>query len=767
MLPLVGALRHNMFFLSLELTECQGNQEVLLMIANVIRFNTTLTKLVLAKLDSPGSFDVVGRSLKDNIDHAIQVIDISSNKIPSRAMVSFGEAFSEYKHGLIGLSLRNCQLSLKSFQILFASFRRNYGMSLTIEVLDISHNKLGTNGSVLLGNWMHTIREDSNLQYLYLRNTVLRFVNIGRALVHYQNLRALDISKNKMDIPSIQLLTLWIETEKSLESLNISECGIPGELIQKVLAAVLKNKFISNVKLHLDKNDIKKGDGNLIVDTLRRGSNIHTLTLSHNKFKPIEFIAILDALQHHTSLNTLVLDYSYKPTNDKGITEAVGTSLALLVNQNRNIKALSIAGTYKSIINSFFSKLSTSAALEELDISYNQIKDIGASIVTHSLRHNENLLYLNLNNNSISYTGWQAILQIFATNTKLQSIPYPWVDYQKIYSEVKQIPGEDLRTKKLLNDIQKMCSINYKRNNPDKYSDLHENYSLLSKTSIRKDIPTPNSVSPLAEVPDDIIDEDEDVFSFSGNLSDEGQTEIELQNLQNRKSVMYTSDSEEECFSNSEEEDAPPLPPREDDEDSFDSLSEVSDSPVIPKRPTSVPTGLFEINKPLPKSPLVEHGRQTMPIPKPPSTNPNPPDNPPILEKTIEEDNSKKERKKKKKKTKEKIDIPDASTLPPPPLPPSLPEMKTDPTKRKNSKTKKKSTKEQIKEARQSMPTSTVRKLTKEKQPERPQSDRYQADDCSSIGELLSRVMGTRREFIEKDDDISVDDDFSSEEDSW
>ena len=47
----------------------------------------------------------------------------------------------------------------------------------------------------------------------------------------------------------------------------------------------------------------------------------------------------------------------------------------------------------------------------------------------------------------------------------------------------------------------------------------------------------------------------------------------------------------------------------------------------------------------------------------------------------------------------------------------------------------------------------------------RPGSSNFQSMDCNSIGELLSRVMSERREFIdEEEEDIE---EYSSDDDSW
>ena len=895
MLPLIGALRHNTYFLSLKLTECKGNQQILLMLANVLRFNSTITKIELSNLDhSPRSFEVFGSSLKSNPNHAIQVIDITNNKIPSIAMDSISGALSQFTHALQGLRLKNCQLSLKSLTYLFQSFKDNYGMSLAIQLLDLSQNHLGGRGSVLIGNWLNRIREDSQLEHLYLRNTSLAFVFIGRALVHYPNLRSLDLSENNLDIASVQLLTLWIETSMNLQSLNVSSCNINGEYIGKILSVMLSNRNLSQVHVHMDRNDLKKeNDGNYIIEALKRGSNIHTLSLSRNKFKPVTFLGIIDALQRHHSLHTLVLDNCLKASKKQEKNLLLSSALSLLVNQNENIRALSISQSYElHFINNFFEKLNPNAKLEEIDVSRNHLKDLGASIITKSLRNNCNLKYLMIDNNYISYTGWQAILQIFSTNIVLEKIPFPWVDYHRL--GIKQGVNEEQKVRKILTNIQKMCSFNFNSNNNDihEFPDL-KRYFLFSKSTICIDFDAPTCVSPLATVPEDIFDED-DPFTFADD-SDDDQTVKELMNLKlqssstnamknslskQQKSNFSSSDEDEDVFLQDDFEDSdddnfgkqsslpppppsrgdfdlppPPLPNRDDNNvssisldkkqsnnsfdlppplpdrdnenydddlvDNFDSSSDDDDleqisipppTNTIPQRPSNAPSELMTENpstpifskKVLPKPPVSNS------LPPPPSLPPAPAPAPaPVLDKNVSNikenetnDSPKQKRTRKSSKTKDKKTTKTKSST-----------TKTSKSKNNNSDTpttsklKEKEEKpiqeeEQLKQEQPKQEPDSKAKLehhslsakafqdskeklrrTKTKKSNKRStvpavkgyvfSDEEDSSDddlttqsfaCDSIGDLLLRVMGERREFIEKSDEEDFDD-YSSDDD--
>mmetsp|Transcript_15762 Transcript_15762/g.61575 ORF Transcript_15762/g.61575 Transcript_15762/m.61575 type:complete len:971 (-) Transcript_15762:53-2965(-) len=565
MLPLVGALRHNTYFLSVNISACKGSQNVLLMLANVIRFNTTMTKLDMASLNSPSSFQVFGASLTANEAHAIQVLDLSCNKIPSAGVEAIAVALESFNHGIVSLSLRNCGLSKKSLLQLFMSFKENYGMSMSIECLDLSQNRLGRRGSHRLASWMNMVRDASHLRRLYLSATALSFADVGRPLVHFKQLEALDLSCNRLDHASVQLLTLFLETSLAINTLNVSQCGLSGEWAGKILATLLTNAAVSDVRVHMDCNSLLRDeDVGFLCAGLRRGSNVHTLTLSGNKFKATELIRVLDALQQHHRLHTLVLDKAYRGSKQAHANEAVARALAMLVNQNANIKALSLAKGYGDVLCSFFDHFATNSSLLELDVSRNLGKDLAASSIASALRGNCTLRYLELDANSISLTGWQAVAQILSVNHTLLDMPFPWADYQRCASALPQ--EKRLALRRLLNDIQDMLSRNRTTSSPrDRCTALKQKYTIVTE------VPTPRTVKPLAtlpqEMPEEISGDTDTNFTFADDSSDEDETEMELQELQDNFRRFSTMDVAAAFYSDDEEEETDVFTAGDDDLD--------------------------------------------------------------------------------------------------------------------------------------------------------------------------------------------------------
>lgn len=78
------------------------------------------------------------------------------------------------------------------------SFQKNYGMSLSIEELNLSNNVFGHEGSESLKKWISDIKGYSKLKYLYFSNCEL-FLHFLSDLKSLNHLIELDISGNKID----------------------------------------------------------------------------------------------------------------------------------------------------------------------------------------------------------------------------------------------------------------------------------------------------------------------------------------------------------------------------------------------------------------------------------------------------------------------------------------------------------------------------------------------------------------------------------------
>lgn len=135
--PLFATLRFDEYFLSVILRKT-SRKEAVHLIADVLRTNHTLTRISIENCGSDEKYFVeLAWSLKANPNHSIQMIQISDVGFGSKAAANLGEAIEGYTHGLKVLELSNCSITTKGMQLLFHHLTRNWGVSMTIEYLNL------------------------------------------------------------------------------------------------------------------------------------------------------------------------------------------------------------------------------------------------------------------------------------------------------------------------------------------------------------------------------------------------------------------------------------------------------------------------------------------------------------------------------------------------------------------------------------------------------------------------------------------------------
>jgi Ran GTPase-activating protein (RanGAP) involved in mRNA processing and transport len=122
----------------------------------------SLTKLVLSRISADTSVVIkFGKALEENKSHSIQVLDLSNNRIHDKGLLQLCHAIKSFNHALIHLNLSNCALTSKGISYLMTALEFNWGVSLSIEYLNLSNNKLDDHGSLVLERWLLMMKEHS------------------------------------------------------------------------------------------------------------------------------------------------------------------------------------------------------------------------------------------------------------------------------------------------------------------------------------------------------------------------------------------------------------------------------------------------------------------------------------------------------------------------------------------------------------------------------------------------------------------------------
>jgi Ran GTPase-activating protein (RanGAP) involved in mRNA processing and transport len=454
--PVTAALRHDTYFTTLQLDNA-GQKDIVMHVANIVRHNTRLQSICLSNLDNSKYFSVFGDMVASNSEHTIQSMTLAKCKIPNDGIDSISRALAFFPHRLRVLNLSGCQLSGKRAEMLISAFERNYGMSLGIEVLDLSHNRFDDDGSKALERWLHNAKEHSRLRSLNVADANLNMTSVARSFRSLRALEHLDISGNKIDLGASQLLGVTIDETRILRTLNCSDCDLKIDLVQSVVLGLVSNPNLRDVQINLANNPISSRDIPLLAAALRKSTNLHTLDLGGVKLKPDAFIQLLKALVKAQTLDTLLLDRTYCNVEHA----KVGKSLAAILKHVPSIKALSLRGGYSRVLPDFLAALAANDSLIELDLSNNQIADAGAFCVAAMLRCNRALQLLICDRNDIGLPGWASVRLSFRPfNRSLVALPYPWIDMGRYISSVSQESTKQTKLRSVLADIQASVATN-------------------------------------------------------------------------------------------------------------------------------------------------------------------------------------------------------------------------------------------------------------------------------------------------------------------
>ncbi|EGC31125.1 hypothetical protein DICPUDRAFT_99316 [Dictyostelium purpureum] len=423
------SLRHNTYFKSINLS-CLPHANITNAIGMALETNKSITKLNLSNLRVEQSFQPLANGLIKNPNNSIQSIDLSKNSIPFPVMATLCDCFSKYSHGLVSLNLSKCELLPKSIVILFQSFERNFGMSLAIKYLNLSHNKFGDLGSQSIASWMAKIKGYHSLECLILSNCQLNFQIMGPPL-RVVDVAHLDLSMNKIDRASSKLLGSEVfDSVAALKYLNFSGCAFNAESLEDIFISFNRNKKICNFQINLSHNALGAREATILSKSISGCRYLEAIDLSHNRLNCRSLMELLGAIKNIDQFNLHELNmgnnyFSQGPEGDQFCTQ-----LAYLINTFPTIRTINISGGRYPLAKSLtplLEALVNNKSLKELDISDNGLGDTMASIIGEMLRSNATIMYLNLDNNQFGLSGWASIAQplLYDINRTLNHLIFP------------------------------------------------------------------------------------------------------------------------------------------------------------------------------------------------------------------------------------------------------------------------------------------------------------------------------------------------------
>eukprot|EP01132_Coremiostelium_polycephalum_P004896 gene4896-6105_t len=409
----ITSLRHNTYFKSINLSGLP-HANIVSAVGMCLETNKSLTKLTLSNLRIEQSFQPIANGLNKNPDNVIQALDLSKNTISYPVMVTLCDCFSKYSHGLVSLNLSTCDLQPKTVSILFESFERNFGMSLTLKYLNLSNNKFADIGSQSLASWLSKIKGHHSLENLVLSNCALNFTIMGPPL-RVVDIPKLDLSLNRIDRAASKILGSEVmDSVSALRELNLSGCQLYSESLEDIFVSFNRNRKISNFCINLSNNNLGAREATVLSKSISGCRYLQSLDISNNKLNCRSIMELLNSIKNidRFNLTDLNIGNNYFTNGPDG--DLLCTQISQLITNFPTIRSVNISGGKYPLgksLTPLLETLVTNKSLKELDISDNALTDSMASFIAEMLRNNSTLIYINLDYNHFGVSGWASIAQ--------------------------------------------------------------------------------------------------------------------------------------------------------------------------------------------------------------------------------------------------------------------------------------------------------------------------------------------------------------------
>jgi len=426
---LVYSLHHNTWFKSF-IAENQrlGNESVVLL-AHMLKYNHTLTKLVLKNAGATrDSFTQLAASMESNKNLQLRKIYLSGNSIEDKGMQALANWIGDYPQPVKVLDLSNTVCARRGVTALLTALKKNKHLCDNLEELKLSGLKFDNECSRLLGLFLG---KASALRVLDISNTGIDFRYLCSTLESNNSLSELFLNQNKITTRTAPDIVLFVKRMPKLLSLHLCNTGIPVEDIVKIIDTA-----------SLDKIDISDNDlGDQGVKTF----------CTHIKTK-----------QPPVLLRNIVMNGVWgKQTRTRAETV---TSLAEMLDAVP-ITRLSMQGNSKwqlrrDLLPLIF-YLINNRSLKEVDIGGHQAEDHLALALEKVLQHNKTLETLYWDGNLTTFQGLTVFKIGLARNKTLKKMPLPLLDMAAI---IKQ-ETDSTPVITLANEIQAILFDNALHNN--------------------------------------------------------------------------------------------------------------------------------------------------------------------------------------------------------------------------------------------------------------------------------------------------------------
>ncbi|KAM3620063.1 uncharacterized protein V6R79_017685 [Siganus canaliculatus] len=451
---IVASMAYNTWFTKLYCKDLRIGSEVIEQVLHTVSKSSSLEEITLENAGLKSDFpQKMSAALSENPASVIHSLNLAHNSLDNQGVSNLIQQVCRLSKGLRLLNLSKTSLTSKGVVSLSQALCSSDEYSNSLLHLDLSKNP-GVLSGEDASNLYLFLSQPNCLVHLDLSGTDCSVDSLFGALLRgcCADLSFLNLSKNSFSHRKVKdtlpLFRQFFSSAFSLTYVSLASMKLPPDVLRALLTGLTSNPHINDLHLDISGCELRSAGAAVIQELFPRVSCIATLDISDNGLDA-DLLTVLPALSRHPSLKHLHLGKNFNLKN-RVLDEVLQKLVQLIQEEDCALQSLSLTESrLRSRGTVLVNALGSNTCLRKVDLSGNNMDDIGAKMLSKALQINTTLRSVTWDRNNTSAAGFLDVARALEHNFTLQYMPLPLSDISQAYRSAPE------RTEQALTKIQR------------------------------------------------------------------------------------------------------------------------------------------------------------------------------------------------------------------------------------------------------------------------------------------------------------------------
>ncbi|XP_017284323.1 capping protein, Arp2/3 and myosin-I linker protein 3 isoform X2 [Kryptolebias marmoratus] len=451
---IVASMAYNTWFTKLYCKDLRIGSEVTEQVLHTVSKSSSLEEITLENVGLKSDFpQKMSAALSENPASVIHSINLAHNSLDNQGVSNLIQQVCRLSKGLRLLNLSKTSLTSKGVVSLSQALCSSDEYSNSLLHLDLSKNPGVLSGDDASNLYLF-LSQPNCLVHLDLSGTDCSVDSLFGALLRgcCADLSFLNLSKNTFSHRKVKdtlpLFRQFFSSAFSLTHVSLASMKLPPDVLRAVLTGLTSNPHITDLHLDISGCELRSAGAAVIQELFPRVSTIATLDISDNGLDA-DLLTVLPALSRHPSLKHLQLGKNFN-IKSRVLDEVLQKLVQLIQEEECGLQSLSLCESrLRSRGTVLVNALGSNTCLRKVDLSGNNMDDIGAKMLCKALQINTTLRSVTWDRNNTSAAGFLDVARALEHNFTLQYMPLPLSDISQAYRSAPE------KTEQALTKIQR------------------------------------------------------------------------------------------------------------------------------------------------------------------------------------------------------------------------------------------------------------------------------------------------------------------------